>query len=308
MAKISLAGFIDPVRRPRYVIWALVVILVFTGFGVTVLGVTSARWFCSNGCHKVQDDTITAYARGTHARISCMACHMPVNASPVVFMLHKMDALRELYMAVTNTYELPLNPEDEVSLTMPEGQCTQCHNLSNRPVSPSSGFKIDHKAHSQKGVACPICHNRIGHNENFPLTLSNPKNGEPNRKHPNFMKMAACFRCHGQEPGSPAPGLCSVCHRDGADLVPPTHLAANWVDKAHGERAKEANTEVLATHKETEEPTATPELKSEWMKPAVGSKETTGQRLVAVGSVYECGMCHVKRFCDDCHAQRGAKP
>lgn len=308
MAKISLAGFIDPVRRPRFIIWALVVVLVFAGFGVTVLGLTSARWFCSNGCHKVQDDTITAYARGTHARISCMACHMPVNASPVVFMIHKMDALLELYKAVTDTYELPLNPESEVSLTMSEGQCTQCHNLTNREVNPSHGFKINHTAHAEKGVACPICHNRVGHNEDFPLTLANPKGGEPNRKHQDFMKMAACFRCHGQEPGSPAPGVCSLCHSDVSNLVPASHLRDGWVEKAHGEVAKEASNEVLETHKETGEPTATPELKSEWLKPAEGSKEATGERLVVVGSVYECSMCHAQRFCDDCHALQAAKP
>jgi hypothetical protein len=61
MAKISLAGFKDPVRRPRYIIWTAVAVLVFAAFMVPVLGVTSTRWFCAQSCHKVQDDTIVAY-------------------------------------------------------------------------------------------------------------------------------------------------------------------------------------------------------------------------------------------------------
>jgi nitrate/TMAO reductase-like tetraheme cytochrome c subunit len=282
--------------------------LVFAAFTVTVLGVTSARWFCANGCHKVQDDTVTAYEHGTHARISCMACHMPVNANPAIFMLHKVDALRELALAVTNTFELPLNPDDEVSLTMPTNQCTQCHNLGNRQVSPSKGFKIDHKAHLDKGITCTTCHNRIGHNEDFPLTLTTPRTGKPNRKHPNFMVMTACFRCHGQEPGSPAPGTCSVCHQSGFEFLPDSHREQGFLPTKHAELARDASAEVARTFKETGEPTATAELKSEWLKPAAASNETTGQRLVALGSVYSCGTCHSTTFCDDCHARHGNVP
>ena len=81
-----------------------------------MLGVTSTRWFCSEGCHKVQDDTITAYEHSAHAEISCMACHMPVAANPVIFLIHKAEALGELAQTVTNSYELPLNAESEVAL------------------------------------------------------------------------------------------------------------------------------------------------------------------------------------------------
>ena len=63
---------------------------------IPVLGVTSTRWFCAEGCHKVQDDTIIAYQHSSHSKISCMACHMPVNANPVIFLLHKAEALGEL--------------------------------------------------------------------------------------------------------------------------------------------------------------------------------------------------------------------
>ena len=150
MARISLAGFKDPVRRPRYIVWTIVVLLAFIAFMIPLLGVTSTRWFCSNACHKVQDDTIVAYQRSSHSNISCMSCHMPVGASPVTFMMHKVEALGELYLTITNKFELPLNGEDEYALTLPSSQCTQCHNLANRPVSPSAGLKIDHDKHLAK--------------------------------------------------------------------------------------------------------------------------------------------------------------
>ena len=196
MAKlgISFNGFKDPILRPRYIIWTIVVVIVFAAVMIPVLGVTSTRWFCSSACHKVQDDTIKAYQHSTHSNISCMACHMPVNANPVIFLIHKAEALGELIQTVTNNYELPLNAESEVALTMKEVQCTQCHDPSKRKINPTTGMKIDHAVHTENKIACPICHNRIAHNEDFVLTLRDPKSGELNKKHENFMEMTACFR------------------------------------------------------------------------------------------------------------------
>ena len=305
MAKISLAGFTDPVRRPRYIIWTFVVVLIFAAFMVTVLGVTSTRWFCAQGCHKVQDDTIVAYEHSTHSKISCMACHMPVNANPIIFLLHKAEALGELAQTVTNNYELPLNAENEVALTMTSQQCTQCHAMENRQVTPDPGLKINHTVHSDKGIACTICHNRIAHNEDFDLTLTNPKTGLPNRKHTNFMTMTACFRCHGQEKGSPAPGACSACHTTGFDLKPESHDAPNFVTKTHGEMAKLAQEEVAKTLKETGESAITGERKAEFQTAARqngnNKGKTLGQILPPVGAIFECGTCHQAQFCIACH-------
>ena len=144
-----------------------------------------------------------------------MACHMPVNANPVIFLIHKAEALGELAQTVTNSYELPLNAESEVALTMTEDKCTQCHSPATRKFTPSEGIKIDHKVHAEKAVTCTLCHNRTAHVEDFPLTLKNPETGEPNTKHADFMMMTACFRCHGQEEKAPAPGTCAACHPAG---------------------------------------------------------------------------------------------
>jgi hypothetical protein len=301
MAKISLAGFMDPVRRPRYIIWTGVAVLIFAAFMVTVLGITSTRWFCAEGCHKVQDDTIVAYNHSTHSQISCMSCHMPVNANPVVFLLHKAEALGELAQTVTNNYELPLNGEDEVALTMSSDQCNQCHNINNRKVSPDPGIKIDHQVHIAKGIQCTICHNRIAHNEDFTLQLTDPKTKQPNKKHPDFSTMTACFRCHDQDKNEPAPGTCSVCHTPGFQLKPASHLQADFFPAKHGELAKEALAEVQDSLKETGDKPVTAERKAEWLQPQQGSNEATGERLIPVAQVFYCGTCHAATFCTDCH-------
>ena len=93
MPRISFSGFKDPKRRPRYIIWTGAALMVFAAVMIVALGVTSTRWFCAEGCHKVQDDTIIAYERSAHRNVSCMACHMPPNADPVTFILHKAEAL-----------------------------------------------------------------------------------------------------------------------------------------------------------------------------------------------------------------------
>lgn len=249
-----LAGFRDPLRRPRYIIWSGVAVLTFAAVMIVTLGVTSSRWFCSEGCHKVQDDTIISYSHSAHDRISCIACHMPVNSSPVTFVLHKVEALGELYLTVTNRYELPLNPGDKLALDkdkMPSTQCTQCHNLKTRKITPSSGIIIDHGVHAKNGITCVYCHNRTAHKEDFDLTLPG------NKKHDDFMKMQACFRCHtlteGKkgELGYTATGQCSACHPADFELKPASHLeTATFFPKGHAQLAKKDKTYCLMCHEE----------------------------------------------------------
>ena len=302
---ISLKGFKDPGSRARFIVWTAVVVLIIVGVMIPVLGITSTRWFCSEGCHKVQDDTIKAYTHSSHSEISCMACHMPVNANPVIFLLHKAEALGELAQTVTNNYELPLNAESEVALTMKPIQCLQCHDESKRKINPSAGMKINHQVHSEKAISCTICHNRIAHNENFALTLKNPKTGKPNTKHENFMKMTACFRCHTQDPaaGSP-PGQCSACHTPDFKLIPASHVVPAWYLKGHGLAAAKEESRVAEASGADYKAwitggDATAEKQAE--KSTSNSSETLGQKLPKVNTINECSTCHAREFCNGCH-------
>jgi hypothetical protein len=301
MARLSFGGFTDPARRPRFIVWTVVAVIMLVAIMIPVLGVTSSIWFCSQGCHKVQDDTIIAYKHSSHSQISCMACHMPVNANPVVFLLHKAEALGELYMTVTNKFELPLNGESEVALTMKSTQCTQCHDESKRTVTPDAGIKIDHAVHAKNGVDCTICHNRIAHREDFNLTLKDPNSKKPNRKHEDFMLMTACFRCHTQDyKGTNKPtGACAACHTPEFQLKPASHLETGFFPKGHGllGAAEESRTLAVSGTSWLNGPEAT----STAGEAPAKKNETLGQTLPKVSSVNYCSTCHAKRFCIDCH-------
>lgn len=348
MAKISLAGFKDPVRRPRYIIWTGVAVLVLAAVMIVALGVTSTYWFCAEGCHKVQDDTIIAYNRSTHSQVACMACHMPVQSDPVTFILHKAEALGELYLTVTGNFELPLNGESHVSLTMGSNQCTQCHNLGNREVTPSNGVIIDHEVHAEVNAACSTCHNRVAHKEDFELTLTDPATGEPNQKHQDFMSMTACFRCHDLEEGAAAPGTCAACHPADFNLVPASHREGDFYPKGHAEMAKEMKAESDAAGHEGEEgaeggasegesesvdaekeqsflgpdkayasggaevePVAkeeVPELLEASREAGADDHANIGAELPTVESIFYCSTCHTKKFCNDCHGMEMPHP
>ena len=283
--------FRDSVTRPRAVIWTGAVVLLLAVLVVIALGATSTRWFCADVCHKVQDDTIASYEKSSHSEVSCMACHEPVDANTVVFLLAKMKSVGELYTTVTNKYELPLNAGSALSLNkeeMGDGQCVQCHS-ARRKISPSKGIIIDHKVHEEKGVWCTVCHNRVAHNEKAaPPKLTNV-NGTPNKPHPDFMKMAGCMRCHDAAGKKKAPGACPVCHSAGFDLVPASHEASGWLPKGHAEAGIES-------------------------RKAAAEEQTEAAKLVAGGvdkdlaaPVEYCSTCHSPTFCANCHV-RGGKP
>jgi nitrate/TMAO reductase-like tetraheme cytochrome c subunit len=293
MAKISLAGFKDPVRRPRFIVWTFVVVLALAAFVVVMLGATSTRWFCSEVCHKVQDDTIAAYAASSHAEISCMACHEPVGADTITFMIAKVKSGLEVIPTVGNTFSLPLNPGSALALKggkeMGSQQCTQCHSMK-RVVTASEGLVVNHKVHADAGVWCTVCHNRIAHNDTAVKPVLVAPNGTKNVVHPNFMKMEFCFRCHDLEGKvkmtgqKAAPGVCTTCHPAGFELVPETHKAADWAGAAHGEAAKELLKEIGALEVEAKV------LEEEGIAPYLAAP------------VNLCDTCHVEsKFCQACH-------
>ncbi|MBE0476917.1 MAG: NapC/NirT family cytochrome c, partial [Coriobacteriia bacterium] len=321
MARISLAGFKDPARRPRYIIWTGAAVLAMAAFVIVALGATSTRWFCAEVCHKVQDDTIIAYRASSHANISCMACHMPVNADPVTFLLHKATALGELYLTATNKFEIPLNAESHLALDtkhMPASQCTQCHSMSNRDVTPSDGIIIDHQTHIDEDITCTFCHNRVAHPEwDVQLVNVDPSTGELNRGHENFMEMTACYRCHSLEKDALAPGECSACHPEGFKLKPDNHDKTGFVKvpgeelAPHAEMAREDLERVAhATEGEGEVEAKASLLGVRKAYASSGGEEAVtetqrtedGWHVVSVKAVSYCSTCHEKdEFCTGCH-------
>jgi hypothetical protein len=302
MAKISLAGFKDPVRRPRYIMWVFAILFGLAAFVIVALGATSTKWFCAQVCHKVQDDTIAAYEKSVHSHVSCMACHEPVNADTITFLIAKVKSGLEVIPTVGNTFSLPLNPGSALALKggveMGAQQCQQCHS-PNRVATPEEGKKINHKAHEAVGIWCTICHNRVAHNDEAAPPILVAPNGSKNVAHPDFIKMKYCFRCHDLEGivkmtgplAKAAPGVCSSCHEPTFELVPESHKSADWSVKEHGEVSKEIIKEMGAQEVEAR------------------VLEEEGIAAYLAAPVNECFTCHIEsKFCEPCHDRLKVSP
>ena len=283
-----LDGFRDPARRPRFIIWAAVGLIVFVLLWSFALIGTSYAWFCEEPCHIVHADNTLAYNASTHSKVSCIACHEPLNANGLEFTYMKIFVLPDLFSTIFHTFKLPMNPYNETAIKMPSKQCTQCHNLKNRIINPDDGLIIDHEAHSSKNISCTMCHNRVAHaDDKVTFTLPGDK------KHDNWTSMDACFRCHGPQAGAKAPGACAACHTTDFDLVPASHEATGWYAQfgESGGHAKAAITESSSVAaapkhgegKEAENP---------------GEKEPT---LLPSSAINSCYTCHKTSFCSDCH-------
>ncbi|MDO9556575.1 MAG: hypothetical protein Q7J82_03205, partial [Coriobacteriia bacterium] len=324
MAKISLAGFKDPVRRPRYLMWTGAVVLFLAAFIVAAIGGTSTYGFCAELCHSVQDDAINTYDMSSHNMVSCISCHEPPNANPAVFIYYKATAgIVGAYQLYTKTNETPLNAESKLALSkvhMGSIQCTQCHNMETRTVTPSKGIIIDHAAHEENEIQCTACHNRVAHNEqSYEMVNKNPKTGVISDKHADFMSMTACFRCHTLTSESPsgaeykAPGRCSACHPSDFNLKPANHNVADFYPKGHAELAMapidhSTGKPVLggeAHEAEVEGEEAVEEEHAE----EEHSGESHYLELASVESIDYCATCHmVDMFCMDCHGMEMPHP
>jgi hypothetical protein len=309
MAKVSFSGWKDPATRPRYIIWSAAAVIVLAVFTIAALGATSTYWFCANGCHKVQDDSIAAYNNSAHSQVNCYSCHMPANADPVTFLLHKVVALGEVYLTVTGDYEIPLNGESHLAMDadhMGSGQCTQCHS-DNREVTPTRGIIIDHEIHEENAVHCTVCHNRTAHNENgIELVNVDPTTGEANHGHEDFMEMQACFRCHSHEPDAIAPGACEACHPPAFELKPENHLMVGFYEQGgesagHAELAQEASAEVSVTTTVAEEEAVEEASHEEDVEEGHEGEGVDLHALPSPAEINYCATCHSQQFCTDCH-------
>ena len=302
-----LNGFKDPVKRPRFIIWTGVIVLLLAVFVIVALGVTSTYWFCSSVCHTVQDDSISQYNRSTHAKVSCMACHMPVNTDPVTYVLHKAKALGELYLTATEKYELPLNKaygNDHLAMNgFATSHCTQCHALENRDVTPSPGIIIDHKAHSDAGIRCTWCHNRIAHDaKGYTYVVMDPATGEVPVPQPDYMTMSACFRCHSLDEGAKVTGDCAACHPSDFELKPPSHFEAAFMGDhgkmslAETERVASATAALADYHPDSHG------------HPAGDATDVYPTPEKSLGEINLCSTCHTQQFCSDCHGMEMPHP
>lgn len=284
-----IAPFLDRHRRPRAIVTLGLGMIFMVILMVAGLVGTSFEWFCTTPCHVVHDDNTVAYKASSHKKVSCMACHEPVNASPLTLVKMKIHVLPDLPATIFGYYEAP-NLANHVAMEMPSEQCTQCHNLDNRVVSTSLGLVMNHEAHEKNDVTCTTCHNRVAHNDDAITKFA----VRDNRKHDDWMTMDACFRCHSLEQGAKAPGDCAKCHTPDFDLEPKTHDAKNWYasfgdSSGHAKAAKAEAAEVAEAKKRNGE------------HEPIDAAHAEGPVLTPSSEVNTCYTCHAKKFCNDCH-------
>ncbi|MHB8761988.1 MAG: cytochrome c3 family protein [Coriobacteriia bacterium] len=285
----------DSAKRPQLLIWIAVSLMVMVLFTVVSVVGTSTNWFCTEPCHNVHYDNTLAFNESSHVMVSCVACHEPLNGSPLDFILMKIEVAPDIVPTVLGTFHLPVNESHLIAYEMPDEQCLQCHNLDNRTVTPSAGLVINHDIHAENEVRCTSCHNRVAHPEdNIELVLSD-------RRHEDWMVMDACFRCHSLEADAVATGTCGACHPAGFNLVPDTHTAETWYrelgdSSGHAAAYSEEASRVAAAVAWAEELDPAEEIAHEG--PGNGGG---GLRPGYEQTVNTCYTCHQKQFCTDCH-------
>jgi hypothetical protein len=325
-------AFKNKKTRPRAIIWLGSVCTALTLVVAIGVSITTTYWFCAAICHYPQIDAVTSYDNSTHTHVACITCHKQPGGDPVSFLLFKVEALfKEGIPTVMRSSDLPINPLSSLAMNptkIPSYHCTQCHNLENRggegargEPSTSAGIIMNHWVHTDKGITCTACHNRVGHYEGgdwqpygYELTYSYGVQNQP--LHDDFMKMTACYRCHrfaeddGQTVSTPYPigefpgatGDCAICHTQNFDLVPSNHLESGFVEDLHGPMYLEI-AEQVRTFVEGPIPTYNDLEGKGYDMDEQSVRALNG--VPSVRAINYCYTCHTTRYCDDCHGGIG---
>ncbi len=109
--------------------------LLFTFIGLGVVGLavffgayqsilyTESSEFCGTLCHPMKSEFVR-FERSPHAKVECAQCH--VGAGMSYFAQSKIDGLKSLYYALTDTYERPLRSPVH-DLRPARDTCEECH-------------------------------------------------------------------------------------------------------------------------------------------------------------------------------------
>ena len=79
--------------------------------------------FCGTVCHPM-DSEFVRYENSAHAKVECAECH--VGAGATYFLQSKLDGVRSLYFALTDSYERPIRSPVH-NLRPARETCEECH-------------------------------------------------------------------------------------------------------------------------------------------------------------------------------------
>lgn len=222
LSRIKAIDWSKPANKWKAVFALLGLFVIFIGFTLGAMAATNSTEFCGV-CHEMAPERST-HELSSHKNVRCITCHVPPDG-PVMFVYHKVKALREVYYHVIGKPNPIHQHEDEA---IPDRTCTQegCHSLNDIQVGklPSgkkksdNGLIFDHRRHvSKKGIGCIFCHSGVAHGKLAERNLLTTDQLKYYDKHDlktagilvsdaeRNTNMGTCIECHtrvnnGQEP------------------------------------------------------------------------------------------------------------
>ena len=253
-----------------------------------------------------------SWRTSTHAKVSCVACHVPPGVG---------NAVKWRTREWLNIWADYLNVPQVASRGERPGNanCLACHTLNGIP-SQFQDIRMPHEVHVDlRNLTCADCHNQVAH----------PKPGSSG----TGVSMAVCSMCHNE---NGAPSDCSVCHI----TPPPKDVHPKDYLQTHGKQALADPESCLRCHHSKAEfcdpchARPTPDHFSgtwRYTHGATAKKDPLGctgchdqktfcdqchrvqhpadwvqaHGAVAAKSGDACLVCHPRSMCDRCHQQRG---
>lgn len=189
---------------------------------------TMSPEFCSK-CHVMAPEYAT-WKASSHLEVACVECHIKPGLKNLI--LHKISAIKEIYLYVTGTYERPI----KMGHKLEDGICTQCHS-TNRAITPSGDLIVPHDKHALKKVMCVECHSGVAHGNiaarkvtqdgNYQVWTSDYGLKQMSKEYTE-PKMNICLDCHVKRGITQA---CEACHT--SISLPPDHKEKGW-GTSHG--------------------------------------------------------------------------
>jgi hypothetical protein len=130
-AVISLPSLTIDLGRPRdrkilaYFLGGSFGFLLITAIGTYhTYHFTESVQFCGQACHEVMEPEMVTYQHGSHARVSCTACHIGPGAT--WFVRSKLSGAYQVYATLADKYPRPI-PTPIRNLRPAQETCEQCH-------------------------------------------------------------------------------------------------------------------------------------------------------------------------------------
>lgn len=125
--KFPIVNLNDPSQRMVVFIFlaGTAIFLLFTALGsYEVFHYTGSNEFCGTVCHKVMEPEYVTYHGSSHARVSCVECHVGAGAN--WYVKSKLSGLYQVYSVIAKAYPTPIETPIH-NLRPAQETCEKCH-------------------------------------------------------------------------------------------------------------------------------------------------------------------------------------